>query len=550
MTTAPSETVRRQPRTLHRQSAVCPAPLLSLRVMTMCARPSRICRLCAGVTTRVARSPTEARTPSLSPSAAVGLVDAEAVSSGAWHSCALRTDKTVVCWGSNVYGRLGDGTEVDRLVATPVVGLTNVVEVTGGGWHTCARTASGSVWCWGYNGGGRLGDNTMVNRSTPVAVYNLTDAVSVSAGSWHTCALRAGGTVACWGINSNGQLAYPDLTAAFLAPLGVSGLTGVTAISSGDFHVCALRSDQTVWCWGQNTAGQLGDGTTTDKATPTPVAGLSGVVAISAGGKFTCALRSNQSVWCWGNNGSGQLGDGTTVQRLAPTATAGLPSVTQLSAGGNHVCARGVDGSVWCWGYNYYGEIGNGSTSSTAIPRQVPGLTGATAVSAGLYHSCALRSDKTVWCWGQNYYGQVGNGERTGVLRPSTVGGFTLGAPSAGDFVSLVPGRLVDTRTGGSTADGVWAGVGTRPAGSVSEVQVGGRGGVASTAVAAVLTVTVMGAKGGGYLTVWPCGSVQPNASSVNFTGGQTIPNMVVAKLGTGGRVCVFTSAARSCWWM
>ena len=205
---------------------------------------------------------------------------------------------------------------------------------------------------------------------------------------------------------------------------------------------------------------------------------------------------------------------------------------------------RSTDSSTWCWGHNYYGQLGNGTTLSSPTPHFLP-LVGVSGLSSGLYHSCAVIIDHSVRCWGQNLYGQVGNGQRTGVLQPSTVGGLTLGGPSTGDFVSLVPGRLVDTRAGGSTSDGLWASVGAcGAAGSVSAVQVAGRAGVLADADSVVLNVTAVGPRGDGYLTVWPCGAVQPNASNLNFVRGQTIPNAVVSKLGTGGSVCVFTSAA------
>ena len=333
------------------------------------------------------------------PTHVPGLTGVVALATGFRHSCALKADGAVSCWGDNAYGQLGDGTTVNKPSPTAVTGLITLVDiVTGvkvaaisaGVYHTCALKSNGVVRCWGYNGSGQLGDGTTVNKSVPTTVPGLTQVAAVVTGWNHSCALKTDGTVSCWGRNNSGQLgdsttvdkSTPTPTVVPAPFIGLTPITGVATLTTGDSHTCALKTDGTVRCWGANGNGQLGDGTTTQRTTPVVVTGLAGAAAVSAGTDHSCALQTDSTVRCWGANGGGQLGDGTTVNKSSPVAVPSILSlaniitgvrVAALATGYNHSCALKTDGAVRCWGANSYGQIGDGTTTQRLAPTAVTG---------------------------------------------------------------------------------------------------------------------------------------------------------------------------------
>jgi alpha-tubulin suppressor-like RCC1 family protein len=282
------------------------------------------------------------------------------------------------------------------------------------------------VKCWGDNGNGQLGDGSTTNRPTPVAVAALPPGVvGIAAGEFHTCVLTSAGTVKCWGANTDGALGDGTTTNS-PTPVDVTGLSGVVRIAAGGGHTCAIVSGGGVKCWGFNGVGQIGDGSTTDRLVPTDVTGLSsGVAEIACGNGHTCALTTAGAVKCWGGNNFGELG--ASGSGHVPLDVAGLTGVTAIAASVFYTCAL-AGGGVKCWGYNQFGQIGDGSTTDRPAPTDVAGLgSDVTAIATGYGAVCALTSVGGVKCYGDNDNGELGDGTTTTRGAPADVTGLTSG---------------------------------------------------------------------------------------------------------------------------
>ena len=255
------------------------------------------------------------------PSRVGAETDWTSVVAGYTHTCGIRTDHTLWCWGGGSFaGQLGLGDLKDRSRPTRVGTRTDWAVVRAGDSHTCATRINQTLWCWGYNGHGQLGLGDLGNRSRPIQVGKRTDWSHISAGDgYHTCALRTNHTLWCWGFNGSGQLGGGDL-ATRTSPTQVGTSSNWHRLNAGHKQTCATRPHHTLWCWGLNNSGQVGVGDTTDRADPTQVGTGANWAAISAAGALhTCALRSNHTLWCWGDNAQGQLGVGDHEDRLVPT---------------------------------------------------------------------------------------------------------------------------------------------------------------------------------------------------------------------------------------
>jgi alpha-tubulin suppressor-like RCC1 family protein len=346
-------------------------------------------------------------------------------------------------WGLNLHGQLGVPSGVNHLIPVQVQNLSGIQTIAAGDSHTLALKTDCTVWAWGLNFNGQLGDGTTIQRRTPVQVSNLSGlsgATAIAAGFNHSLALKTDATVWAWGQNSDGQLG-DGTNADRPFPLQVSNLSGVTAIAAGGGHTLALKTDATVWAWGNNDNGQLGDGTNDDRSTPVQVQNLSGITAIAAGSSHGLALASDGTVWAWGANGAGQLGDGTHDDRSTPVQVQNLSRATAIAAGTGHSLALTTDGTVLAWGLNTFFQLGDGTATSRPTPAPVQNLSGATAIAAGGMHSLALKTGGTSWAWGNNDDGQLGDGTIQDRATPVQVQNLSeVTAIAAGGMHSLAQG--------------------------------------------------------------------------------------------------------------
>ncbi|MBP8818927.1 MAG: S-layer homology domain-containing protein [Syntrophomonadaceae bacterium] len=296
-----------------------------------------------------------------------------------------------------------------------------------GYYHTSFIDSNKNLWVWGMNHYGQLGTGFVSNsndRFTPIKVEGLTGITAVASGSTHNLALKEDGTVWAWGVNRWGQIGDGTQTNRYL-PVKVAGLTGVAGIGCGQNHSVALMNDGSVWTWGKNGFGQLGDGTKTNRYSPVKVQGLSGVVGICCGQDHTIALCKDGSLWGWGAGDYGQLGDGANARRYAPVKVTGLNRVVHVSCGSNHSMAITDDGSVWGWGNNALGQLGDGTTTRYNVPVKANGLTEVVDMSCGANHSMALTLNGKLFTWGFNGVGQLGNGTTTNSYVPVNVDALT-----------------------------------------------------------------------------------------------------------------------------
>jgi alpha-tubulin suppressor-like RCC1 family protein len=334
-----------------------------------------------------------------------GMADTLSVGPGYNHVCAARLSGFVSCWGSNYHGALGIGSPDSWLVKPdpePVPALSDVAEVRSGAHASCALLKNGEVHCWGKLSG-VLQNDQLTKSSTPVKVAGIEGATALAFGYSHGCAIvGTEGRVYCWGDNSYGQLGMGQASDASLPPQQVVDLKDVAAIGLGHYHSCAVGKDGSLVCWGKNDGYQLGNGTTKDSSAPWDPVPLTDVVAVAGGWRTTCAATKNDRIYCFGLNADGQAGDGT---KSGPTATPVAPEVaptpSALSAGGGHTCVVS-GGAVLCFGDNAFGQLGtsNQTVAKSAAPISVPGLPPATAVAAGVHGTCALVAGGAVYCWG------------------------------------------------------------------------------------------------------------------------------------------------------
>ncbi|OLN24399.1 BNR repeat domain protein [Desulfovibrio sp. DV] len=345
------------------------------------------------------------------------------LASGANYALCLYADGTIRAWGSNGAGQLGDGGSSGGATPVTVKGLTGVVTLAAGIQHALAIRNDGTLWAWGGNSEGELGNNSTSSANVPVQTVQpegLSHPIAVAGGCYHSLALANDGSVWAWGSNAMGQLGN-NTTTNSLTPIKIQGLGSIRAIAAGCTHSLALANDGTVWAWGDNSAGQLGDGSNTNRLTPVTMdqsTGLTSAKAIAGGWKHSVLLHSNGTVWGSGLNDVGELGIGVPGNRNQPAMASNLAHVSGIGAGDYHSLAVTEAGMVYTWGWGHYGQLGSGETLNRLNPGLVAGLSGIVQVVGGNGHSLSLKSHGHVWAWGENSDGQIGDGTYTQRLLP------------------------------------------------------------------------------------------------------------------------------------
>lgn len=385
------------------------------------------------------------------------------IAGGGRHSVALTPDGTLWSWGYNGSRQLGFGERWNKdpfygtvsgelvvpQVNTPQAeAITGVRAVsTGGNDFTIALRHDGTVLSWGSDYYGELGRNGCDTDYISPSTYcvrpgqlTLTGIVAIAAGGAHAITVKADGSVWAWGRNDHGQVGDGTMTSRSL-PVQVTGLTNVVAVAAGHDHSLALRSDGTVWAWGQTA---VGDGAGGDRLAPVQVVGLTGTTSLSAGYGHSTALDASGNLRTWGNNTNGQLGDGTTMYRDAPVQV--LSNVLQAAAGAEHVIAVKLNGSVWAWGRNSDGQLGDGTTTGRLVPTLVSTVTEVRGVAAGTHHSFAIVRDGSALAWGDSLHGQIGDGTVVDKVNPVAI--FPVDTFGPGECVASVTVSAETTEVG------------------------------------------------------------------------------------------------------
>lgn len=356
------------------------------------------------------------------------------MNAGSRHSCGVALGGVAYCWGYNGDGQLGIGAVAGGsgpVFALPqptgTIGNLTFAQVSAGKFHNCSLTLAGVGFCWGINVDGRLGTGGNAAASSPTAIVGTRAYTTISAGQVHSCSLDLAGRGFCWGSNSDGQLGVvggPVITPDSLSissPTAVQGGMFFQSISAGGLHACGVTVGGAGFCWGNNAAGQLGDGTATGANAPRAIGAALTLSAVSAGNAHTCALTSLGAAWCWGANSSGQLGTGTFAASGLPVAVAGGGVFTSISSGNAHSCGLTAAGGLFCWGNNAKGQIGDGTVAPKPAPTAVGVALVWRSVSAGDTHTCAVTTGNVAYCWGDNEYGQLGDGTIVNRLLPMKV---------------------------------------------------------------------------------------------------------------------------------
>lgn len=359
------------------------------------------------------------------------------ITAGGSHTCALSDAGRAFCWGRGPYGALGVGVGTTESARPRAVAGSLVFATLAAGYaHTCGVTQAGAAHCWGFNYErptvrGALGDGTETNREVPTAVVDGLVVREIAAGGHHSCGATTDNAIFCWGRNVSGELGTGDTSGtAQLRPVRVAGTRRLHGLALGYRWSCGLDQDNRAYCWGNGADGQVGNGSNSGRnVEPDAVVGGLRFMSLSSSmfGAHTCGVTTDSLAYCWGANSYGQLGDGTTNGRATPTRVAGGLKFTHISAGGHYTCGLLANGEAYCWGSIYAADRVGEPASPNPTRMTAPASVTFTAIAVGANHACALTPGKAVYCWGVG--GTVGDGSQTDRPAPTPVAGFSTSPP-------------------------------------------------------------------------------------------------------------------------
>ncbi len=383
-------------------------------------------------------------------------------------SIVLTEGGEVWTWGYEWHGVLGRTLDIhdpitDQSTPKPVPyrsgNLTGVTDIAAGLAHVVALKDDGTVMTWGYNHYGQLGDGTTTDSMSASGTVSLSQVKgldhvkAVAAGLLYSLALKDDGTVWAWGYNRYGQLGSGEFTRFEKTPVQVEGLSGIAQIYAGYNHNVAIDGNGNAWAWGSNDLGELGDGTNVSQCTPIRIAALSGAKDVALGSSYTIALYGDGTVKAWGENYGGWLGDGTTTQKISPVAVKGVDHVNEVATGEGISFASRDDGTVMAWGMNRAGTIGNGVPDQRVyMPGKIGDMKGIMRFAVGPIHVLGIKEDGSLWGWGDNQFGEMGTGMFTD--KTYTPMRISLDRPADPSQTTGQPTSAPDNATDGASAGG------------------------------------------------------------------------------------------------